>query len=1090
MRLHLLNVLDYLSLALVLILLGGVAVYAVPGEPDLSFNGSGKQIVGFGKGNDRINATALQTDGKIIAVGGTRFGSAGSAVITRFNADGSLDASFGTNGKVFVLQGEEATATVIQPDGKIVVAAYARVGYYRDFLVIRLNGNGSLDATFAGGGFTFTDFSHYEDIPYAVALQPDGKIVVGGVTEFTHLPSIDGFGLARYNSDGSLDPTFGSQGVVTTPEGVTTTVYSLIVQSDGKIIAAGSNYNNDITYAAVFRYNTDGSLDSSFGNSGKVLKQGGAIYAAALQADGKIVGAGNTLTGGINSIALYRFNTNGTSDESFGSDGQITTSSNGGSHLETARSVLLTSAGKIIAVGGATNDHFFTAVRFDAQGSLDASFGNGGVVSVSVAPYSGDDSLALSAVLQPDGKLIAAGYGKPTDLTSDFALVRLNSDGSLDSGFGTGGESLTDIGEASVTTTGVAAQTDNKIVTVGSAFDGNIYHIALVRHNADGTLDNTFGINGKVIAYNYAATTDYANAVVIQPDGKIIIAGSYGSSSGGFLLMRFNTDGTMDTTFNGSGKVITIFDTYGAIPTSLALDAAGKIVAAGYVNPNSSQRDFAVARYNADGSLDTSLNGSGKVIVDVSGETDTAYSGLIQPDGKIILIGQSSLNYQPYYSIVRLNNNGILDNSFGSGGKVITQFTGAIFAGGLQTDGRIIIGGYFRSANNSDFALLRFNPDGTPDASFGSNGMVTTDVGIDDRINALKIQSDSKIVAAGYTTVNGKTDFATLFYKANGELETDWNAGGISITDFYGAADKAQAITQDSVGRIIVAGSANGLAGIARFTTTLSNRKTVFDFDGDGKSDISVFRPSTGIWYLQQSNNGFTGAAFGQSGDRIVPADYDGDGKTDLAVFRSGIWYLQRSSLGFTGIGFGLADDVPVPADYDGDGKADLAVFRPSNGTWYVQGSTAGFYGVSFGQSGDRPLPADYDGDGKADLAVFRSGTWYLLRSQLGFTGFSFGLADDLATPADYDGDGKADVAVFRPSTGVWYLQQSTAGFAGIAFGQSGDLPTPADYDGDGKADIAVFRSGIWYLNQTTAGFTGVSFGVSTDQPIENAFVK
>ena len=264
---------------------------------------------------------------------------------------------------------------------------------------------------------------------------------------------------------------------------------------------------------------------------------------------------------------------------------------------------------------------------------------------------------------------------------------------------------------------------------------------------------------------------------------------------------------------------------------------------------------------------------------------------------------------------------------------------------------------------------------------------------------------------------------------------------------------------------------------------------TAFDFDGDGKADISVFRPSEGNWYLLNSSSGFAGVNFGIGTDKIVPADYDGDGKTDIAVFRNGVWYLLRSQLGFTGVSFGVAEDIPLPADYDGDGKTDLAVLRPSNGSLYILRSSLGFTGIQFGLNGDKPVIADYDGDGKADLGIFRNGSWYLLRSQQGFAGVSFGIATDIPVPADYDGDGKADLAVFRVETGVWHILRSRDGFLGFAFGIGTDKPVPADYDGDGKTDIAVFRDGTWYMQRTTAGFLGVQFGTATDKPIPNAYI-
>jgi hypothetical protein len=268
----------------------------------------------------------------------------------------------------------------------------------------------------------------------------------------------------------------------------------------------------------------------------------------------------------------------------------------------------------------------------------------------------------------------------------------------------------------------------------------------------------------------------------------------------------------------------------------------------------------------------------------------------------------------------------------------------------------------------------------------------------------------------------------------------------------------------------------NGPAG------TVGTLAEPFDFDGDGKADLSTFTASNGTWRILGSNTGLTTTQFGTTNDRIVPADFDGDGKTDIAVYRAGVWFIQQSRDGFKAIQFGDANDIAQPADFDGDGRADIAVFRPSNGIWYILGSTAGFSGVQFGSAADRPVVGDYDGDNKADVAVFRpsNGVWYILRSTAGFTGIQFGASTDRAVPADFDGDNKTDIAVYRD--GSWFIQGSTSGFQVIQFGNPTDRPVAADYNGDGKADISVYRDGMWYIRDSAADqLRSVQFGTASD---------
>ncbi len=282
-------------------------------------------------------------------------------------------------------------------------------------------------------------------------------------------------------------------------------------------------------------------------------------------------------------------------------------------------------------------------------------------------------------------------------------------------------------------------------------------------------------------------------------------------------------------------------------------------------------------------------------------------------------------------------------------------------------------------------------------------------------------------------------------------------------------------------------------------------RKVPFDFDGDGKTDLSVFRPNgaTGSewWYLKSSNGGNFATQFGTATDKLVAADYTGDGKADIAFWRpsTGEWFVLRSEDStFYAFPFGATGDVPAPADFDGDGKADAAVFRPSTSTWYIQNSGGGTTIQAFGAAGDQPVAADYDGDGKADIAIFRpNGTtgseWWILRSTAGLIAMQFGAPTDKTVVGDYTGDGKADVAFWRPSTGQWYILRSEdSSFYAFPFGSVGDIPVPGDYDGDGKTDAAVFRpsSSTWFAQGSTAGTIIQQFGTTGDVPVPNAYVR
>lgn len=310
-------------------------------------------------------------------------------------------------------------------------------------------------------------------------------------------------------------------------------------------------------------------------------------------------------------------------------------------------------------------------------------------------------------------------------------------------------------------------------------------------------------------------------------------------------------------------------------------------------------------------------------------------------------------------------------------------------------------------------------------------------------------------------------------------------------------ADVAAAIVGNATNGVIVnpSGSPNRLL-YTRFLAPSDNRA---DFDGDFKSDVSVFNRSTGLWSSLNSSNGqVVNVSFGTSGDIATPGDYDGDGKTDRAIFRpsTGYWWIESSSGGPTQVlQFGQNGDIPVARDYDADGRTDLAVFRPSTGYWWIWNSGNNTFSViQFGLNGDHVVPGDYDGDDKADIAVFRPSNtlWYILRSSNGAVIIeSFGVSTDWPVQADYDGDGKTDLAIFRTSTNQWWIKQSSTGSVPVvAWGTSGDRPVPADYDGDGKADVAIQRpdvTGAWWILNSSGGSTITGF--SSEFPVQGAYL-
>ena len=391
-------------------------------------------------------------------------------------------------------------------------------------------------------------------------------------------------------------------------------------------------------------------------------------------------------------------------------------------------------------------------------------------------------------------------------------------------------------------------------------------------------------------------------------------------------------------------------------------------------------------------------------------------------------------------------------------------------------------------------AILKLCKAGGP----GVTGTATFTLSLPDPLTSLPVSSAPITVPVNYCTlINGPYAAVTAFpgigtFNQDSPLTiTEAASGSTVLTSVTSPSNNP--VTQDLAARsgtISLINSADaGLFNEIRFLNSNppSSPRARYDFDGDGRSDMTIYR--SGMWWYAASGSGMlqTPIQFGLPSDKLVAADYDGDGKTDAAVYRNGTWYILGSAQGMMTVNFGLATDIPQPADYDGDGKADIAVFRPSDGMWYLQLSQGGFKAAQFGIASDRPVVADYDGDGRADPAVYRDGMWYVLGSASGFYGQQFGLAGDIPVQADYDGDGRADTAVYRG--GTWHILGSTSGYKAAQLGLPTDTPAPADYDGDGKTDIVVYRASTtyWYLllsnsqNNVGGGYTTSQFGSDGD---------
>jgi uncharacterized delta-60 repeat protein len=796
---------------LFLLIIVSETVFAQGGN-DAAFN-PGDLGYGLGDGpNAVVYASSIQSDGKIIIGGGfiTYNGNARKR-IARLNTDGSLDATFtpGAGANGIIY------AIAIQSNGKILIGGEFNNynGTARNYIA-RLNADGSLDDTFDPG-------TGADAFVYSISIQSDGKIIISG--EFTNYNEIGRNYVARLNSDGSLDPTFAPG---TIANGI---VRKTAVQGDGKIIIGGeftmsNGASSSYHYA---RLNSDGTKDAAF----TTAASGDFVRTLAIQSDGKIILSDY-------SEFIVRINSDGTLDDTFDpearTDGAV-------------YSFSIQSDGKILIGGefGTCNGTERNCIaRLNADGSLDDSFD----------PGTGAASIVNAISIQSDGKIIIGGEFVRYNNMGRKYFTRLNSGGSLDASFnpGTGADN------------GVYAtviQSDGKIIIGGEfTFYNNTCRNYIARLNTDGSLDETFnpgtGADSRIMA------------LAIQSDGKLIIGGSFSSynGTGRNFIARLKTDGSLDATFDpGTGTDYDI--------EAISIQSDGKIIIGGaFTLYNGTHRNY-IARLNSTGSLDATF-------VPVSGANLDVWTTAVQSDGKIIIGGMFT-----YYDgiarnhIARLNADGSLDDSFIPG----TGANNNVDIAAIQSDGKIIIGGAFSKYNGtSRNRISRLKTDGSLDDTFipgtGASGDVITEA----------IQSDGKVIIGGsFTSYNGTGINHIARLNSDGSLDAAFNPG-------LGANKGVSAIAIQSDEKIVIGGVFTsyddaGRNRIARILTEVVTTTNSIEFQ-----NVTLYpNPSKGSIFVDNASGAMI-SVYGLTGNILLTKSNVTDHAViDLTDFPAGVYLVK-----------------------------------------------------------------------------------------------------------------------------------------------------------------------------------------------------
>lgn len=941
-------------------------------------------------------------------------------------ASGDLDPGFAGTGLTSVSIGNikdgnnKANAVIQQADGKLVIAGFTSNGASWDFSVIRYNATGTLDTTFSGDGRASFDIGNQSDTVYDLIQQPDGKLLVVGSAQMNRASGISDtdIALARLNTDGSLDTGFGNNGVtvISVANNADDEGRSIALQSDGKIVVAGHSRTSSTFDFMVVRCNSDGSLDTSFDTDGKVttpvLSSDDQGYSVAIQSDGKIVVAGDTSIANSTDVAIVRYNSNGSLDTSFDTDGKVT-QGYGQDTLavpptdedDHAYDLVIEPSGSLVVAGSTSNGSStdFLAMRFTNTGALDTTFSGDGVATNSL--HAGTD-MARALLRQADGKLLLVGQSS-NGSNNDFAALRYNTDGTLDTTFTGDGTQLYIVNTGNDDAWGVTQQADGKLVLAGGTVAGTTTDAGLIRTALDGTLDTTFNSTGRLTT-TAGVTINDANSVVVLPTGKVVAIGTafITATLQDIAIAAYNPDGTPDTSFSGDGLYTFVASTNNDLVPAATVQSDGKIVVAGSrLNTN---RDLFVARILPTGTLDTAFgNAGGKYTTAVSSTTDDSINAIIQlkysgaNNGKLLATGyinSSTSSTSGDFAMFRFLTSGSRDNSYDADGSLTTPIgVNSDIAWDLveQTDGKVVVVGQTLDdvSGNLDLAAVRYNSNGSLDTSFDLDGKTTLDINNGDDVpSKMALQADGKILITGTTQVGGAMDVFVVRYNTDGTLDTSFGNGGKRITSVGPLDDTPASLAVQPDGKIVIGGTANAnpsnMGFVLRYDSN-GNLDNTFGVGGKALVDTPKRDAIKGLAIQADGRYVFAGNTFDSiTTGRLLVEDLDNDGLGDAydncpAAANPNQADLDNDKIGdicdadddndtvddgtdncpvlanadqanFDGDGQGNACD----ADDDNDGVADVSDAFPLNPTEQVDTDNDGI-----GNNAD----GDDDGDGAAD---------------------------------------------------------------------------------------------------------------------------